>query len=266
MLLADNHVTIDDYQVFGDAFYLLAGYFRVMSMRHGDSSMIAASLEFHKLSERSREIAARIQKEKQEQEKMRQWKGLEIIGPALLVIGLFVFGGVRVAAQDVTPSAPPPSHSTVAVTVSAVPVEVTPAAPSPDAIVLEPGSSYSALFVVALVVVTLGAGAYSAIQQRNHAKLLNAIVDVLKDKRVQDETERKYMEGSLSVQNTVNLLGAVFRFVGSLNVPVIDSVADAGADFLSNIVDGQPNLTAEQIVAIRTRAVPVPEIPHDPEG
>ncbi|MBL8165687.1 MAG: hypothetical protein JNJ61_27130 [Anaerolineae bacterium] len=126
-----------------------------------------------------------------------------------------------------------------------------------EPIVLQPGETNTTLYIVTVIVVTVGCGAIVMIQQRNISALLGSMNQVLTDKAVRDEAERKYMESSLSVQHAIQFLGAAFQYAGNLNLPVVDATVDRAAEFIKDITDGNPN-TGQALTA--------PKVPQYDEG
>lgn len=240
----DRYMTVDLAQRFIDVHDMTAKHYQAVAQRTGIETFEALAQQELKLVGLYKEMGEEMQK--QRRNKMRNWI---LIG---VVVMMLVLAG-NVGAQD-------------------EPSPLTPQGEGDNAIVIEPGSGYSALFVGALVIFTIGSGAIVAVQQRNIGRLLTATEATLKNKQVQDEAERRYMESSLSVQQTINLLRAIVQFGGSMNLPGVDTLVDEAGNFLGNISDGKPNLTAEDIAAIRRRAIPPSfytggrDVPPDAEG
>lgn len=236
MRVFDRYMTVDLLQRFMGVHDLKAMHYQAIAAKTGIETFDMLAQQELKLVRLYKEMGDEMQK--QGRNKKRGWI---LIG--MLVVMLMVVGGVN--AQEATPPLTPPEGNG-------------------EVIVLEPGSGYSTLFVLALVVVTIGGGVLLALQQRNINQLIASVDKTLTNKYVMDEAERRYMESSLSVQQAITFMRAAFQFAGGMNLPGVDGLVDDAAEFLENITDRKPNLTEEDIKAIRRRAVPPPPLDFPP--
>ena len=91
------------------------------------------------------------------------------------------------------------------------------------------------VYAVALVIALLMIGLLSAVRERSTSKLIESVNRALDNKTIRDQTEQRYMESSLSVQEFVKLLASFSTVIGSLNLPGVDPLADKAAEFLQDV-------------------------------
>lgn len=91
------------------------------------------------------------------------------------------------------------------------------------------------VYAVALVIALLLIGLLSAVRERSTSKLIESINRALDNKVIRDQTEQRYLESSLSVQEFVKLLASFSTVIGSLNLPGVDPLADKAAEFLQDV-------------------------------
>lgn len=222
---------------------------------------IAAEIKaLNRVAAQMYEIGQEIENRKAESA-MRTW----ILIVVLLIVLLLGTGAV--VAQEATREPGPLQTLAVVPTqivITSVPPIETGIAPEPtrvpvigDPIVLQPGSADNTWFIVTTIAVMLFTGLFMTIQQRNMGALLSSVERALQDQRVQDEAERRYIQSSASFQDLIKFMHAAATYVGSKDLPGVDSVADAAAGFLDAITDGQPN-TGQALTA--------PKVPQYDEG
>jgi hypothetical protein len=91
---------------------------------------------------------------------------------------------------------------------------------------------YAAFVVLAMLIL----GAINAVQQRSVGRLIDTINRALENKTVREAAEQRYMESSLPVKQFVELLASVSAMAGSLNLPVVDPLADKTTEFLQEVI------------------------------
>lgn len=101
--------------------------------------------------------------------------------------------------------------------------------------------------VVGFVLITLIMGLYAWLVDRNSKRFIEAVNKVLDDKRVKDETERRYLQSSLTTQDFVHMVQSVVSVISSINLPVIDEAVDNLDEFLEDVTDGVENAVEEVI-------------------
>lgn len=191
-------------------------------------------------------------------------KGFERLLVGLLIVVLFGALVVSFASAQDEPLAPSntpqviegvatPIASTAVPAVDVIEVgDIVPTEEAPVVIINNPpppdpapASDWSErlAYILGFVILLAYTGIKEYAETRKTESLVNTVNKGLDNKQIQDEARERYMQASMDNKEFIKLLGAVFSFAGSLNLPVVDPAADKAAQFFTDLTtpeDGSP--------------------------
>lgn len=248
-----------------------------MAKRKAARELLISAREDERMKTAYLEIARRLKREEEAKEGKMKLKGLLFSVLMVFLMSFLLMGSVATAQEptaiaegvivEATVNGEPVDAVLVDPTAEVVATEE-PTADATQVITVPPGTSIiidtadnaneadntnqgedRTFYVIGFLVTTLLGGVLMFLQDRKDKRLLNVLDNIVQNKDTRDEARDKYLQASLPIQEYIKLAASISSFVGSMNIPGVDPVADRAAEFLQMVISAPTGEDAAQIIA-----------------